>query len=146
MNRFEDFTVAILNINRAILKIKTQEMKKYGLKPIHSICLYYIGKDNNGLTQAQLVKRCGEDKALISRSLNILIENEYIIRIDDSKRFALTVKGKELSDKIKETINNVFDSISDLTNEERDSFYNILKRINSNIEVFLKTYVEKIKK
>lgn len=146
MDRFEEFTTAILNLNRAILKIKTQEMKKYGLKPIHSICLYYIGKEKNGLNQAQLVKKCGEDKALISRSLNVLIKNEYINKLNDNKHFILTIKGKEISNEINEVINNVFNSISDLSDEERIIFYNILKRINSNIKLFFKTYKKDAKK
>jgi len=41
-NRFEKFTTSILKISRGILKIKSFEMEKYGLKPVHAICIYYL--------------------------------------------------------------------------------------------------------
>ena len=76
--RFETFTVLIAKINRNIRKIKNQEMAEYDLRSPHISCLYYL-YSTNGLTATELCERCEEDKATISRSLDYLEKNGYIV-------------------------------------------------------------------
>ena len=79
-NRFGRFTLLISNINRYINKIKSEEMNEFGLKSYHVSCLFYLYKSqSDGLTASELCSLCEEDKGTISRSLNFLQDNNYII-------------------------------------------------------------------
>ena len=104
VERFETFTVLLNRINRNIRKIKNEEMMNYKLRSSHISCLYflYISKE---LTSKDLCERCEEDKATISRSLDYLEKNEYIIcKCDNKKRynspFILTEKGMSAGKRI----------------------------------------------
>ena len=53
-HRFETFSLSILELNRYLQKIKELEMKQFGLKASHTMCLYYLGQHPEGLTATQL--------------------------------------------------------------------------------------------
>lgn len=137
--RFETFTVLINRISRNVKKIKNQEMAEYNLRSAHTSCLYYI-YTLKGATATDLCERCEEDKATISRALDYLETNGYIIRETEStKRYKspllLTDKGYEVGKKIADKIDCVLDAISDsLTEEERISFYRSLSIISESLE------------
>lgn len=50
-HRFETFSLSILELNRYLQKIKELEMKQFGLKASHTMCLYYLGQHPEGLTR-----------------------------------------------------------------------------------------------
>ncbi|MBQ7046038.1 MAG: MarR family transcriptional regulator [Clostridia bacterium] len=141
--RFETFTVLINRISRNIRKIKNQEMAEYNLRSAHVSCLYYI-YTLNGATATDLCERCEEDKATISRALDYLETNGYIIRqAQSAKRYKspllLTDKGIEVGKKIADKINGVLDTISvGLTEEERIAFYRSLAIISNSLEAVVK--------
>ena len=86
-NRFETFTLLIASINRAIQKIKTEEMAEFDLKSSHVSCLYYIYILKSA-TATDLCERCEEDKATISRAIEYLESNGYITcETKNTKRF-----------------------------------------------------------
>ena len=137
--RFETFTVLIAKINRSIKKIKIQEMGKYGLRSPHVSCLYHL-YSSEGLTATDLSERCEEDKATISRSIDFLEKNDYIVCISNSaKRYksplSLTEKGSIVGKKIADKIARVLDDVSiGLTDNERDEFYKSLAIISKNLD------------
>ena len=141
--RFETFTVLIAKISRSIKKIKNQEMAEYGLRGSHISCLYYL-YFSEGLTATDLCERCEEDKATISRSLEHLESNGYLIcESRSAKRYksplVLTEKGKEVGKKIFDKVNRVLDEVSvGLTEEERIAFYRSLAVISDNLEQCVK--------
>ncbi len=138
--RFETFTVLIAKISRNIRKIKNQEMAEYDLRSAHISCLYYLyGTDN--MTATELCEKCEEDKATISRSLDHLEKNGYLIcEAKYAKRYksplVLTDKGKKIGKKITDKINLVLDEISvGLTEKERADFYRSLTIISNGLDV-----------
>ena len=141
--RFETFTVLINRISRNIRKIKNQEMAAYNLRSAHVSCLYYIYALDKA-TATDLCERCEEDKATISRSLEYLETNGYIVRnAESAKRYKspllLTEKGLEAGKKIADKINGVLDQISGgLTEEERIAFYRSLSVISESLEAVSK--------
>ncbi len=141
--RFETFTVLINRISRNIRKIKNQQMTEYNLRSAHVSCLYYIYSLEKA-TATDLCERCEEDKATISRALDFLETNGYIIRAaEHAKRYKspiiLTEKGKEVGEKIADKICVVLDAISDgLTEEERVAFYRSLSIVSESLEHILK--------
>ena len=141
--RFEVFTVLINRISRNIRKIKNQEMSAYHLRSSHISCLYYLYL-SEGLTASELCERCEEDKATVSRSLDYLEANGYLVhRPCDEKRYrnqlSLTQKGKEAGKRISDKINGVLLQISgSLTEDERASFYRSLSIISDSLETVRK--------
>lgn len=142
--RFETFTVLINRISRNIRKIKNLEMADYNLRSAHVSCLYYIYTLNKA-TATDLCERCEEDKATISRALDYLETNGYIIReVESTKRYKspllLTDKGNEAGKKIADKISCVLDAISvGLTEEERMEFYRCLCIVSESLDVISKT-------
>ena len=141
--RYEIFTVLINRISRNIRKIKNQEMAEYDLRSVHISCLYYLYLGEE-LTATDLCGKCEEDKATISRALDYLDNNGYIIReVESAKRYKspllLTDKGYEIGRKIADKIDGVLDTISGgLTEEERIAFYRSLSIISESLDAVAK--------
>ena len=137
--RFETFTVLINRISRNIRKIKNKEMAEYNLKSSHISCLYYLYL-SDGLTATDLCERCEEDKATVSRSLDYLENNGYLIcESKTAKRYKsplrLTDKGLEVAEKIADKIAHLLKEISvELTEEERLQFYHSLSLISKGLD------------
>ena len=137
--RFETFTVLINRISRNIRKIKNQEMAEYDLRSPHISCLYYL-YSSQSLTASELCELCEEDKATISRSLDFLEKNGYIIREPKGERrykspLLLTEEGRSVAEKIAGKIDRVLEEVSvGLTDEERAAFYRSLAIISKKLE------------
>lgn len=148
--RFKRFTVLIAKINRNIKKIKNQEMAEYGLRGVHVTCLYYL-YSRDALTATELCELCEEDKATISRGLEFLEANGYIVcEARPGKRYKsallLTEKGMEIGEKIADKINLVLSEIcADLTDEQRAEFYHHLTVISDSLELCTQG-IHKVKK
>ena len=147
--RFETFTVLINRISRNIRKIKNQEMAEYDLRSVHVSCLYYLYSAKD-LTATDLCERCEEDKATISRALDYLENNGYLIREPKtSKRYKspliLTERGEEVGQKIALKVDAVLDRVSErLTEEERIAFYRSLTIISDSLESVSKNREEDV--
>jgi len=141
--RFETFTVLINRISRNIRKIKNQEMAQYNLRSAHISCLYYL-YSNQGSTATELCERCEEDKATISRALDHLERNGYLVcQSTQAKRYKtplhLTPLGLDVGKKIADKIDGVLDSISGtLTEPERAAFYRSLSIISESLDAVSK--------
>lgn len=148
VERFEIFTVLLNRINRNIRKIKNKEMSNYELRSPHVSCIYYL-YTSEGLTATELCEKCEEDKATISRSLDYLEKNGYLICKSTSKKrynspFELTERGlragKRIADKIADVLEEISQGISD---DDRAIFYKSLTIISENIDKIAKSYDSK---
>lgn len=141
-NRFENFTITVLRLNKLVQKIKLCEMREYGLKAIHVMCIYYL-YENGSLTASELVKLTSEDKAAISRALLLLREKDYVAY--DSKKYnspiTLTKDGglvaEFINTKAEKAVNAAGKRLSD---QDRAVFYKSLYLIEQD----LKSYYESI--
>ncbi len=137
--RFETFTVLINKISRNVRKIKNLEMSEYNLRSAHVSCLYYLYSADS-MTATDLCERCEEDKATISRALDYLENNGFIVcESKTAKRYKsplfLTEKGKEAGKKIFDKVDLVLDEVSvGLSDEQRETFYRYLSIISDNLE------------
>jgi len=136
--RFKTFTLLITNIYRSIRKIKAQQMAKFNLKSRHVSCLYYLYKEK-GLTAKELCDVCEEDKANVSRSIDYLEENGYLV-CDGKKQkkyktpIELTEKGYDTAKQIAEKIDAVLAQVSfGVSEEERLIMYRSLSVIGENL-------------
>lgn len=142
---FVDFTVSILKLNKLMQKIKTFEMEKLGLKPIHVMCCYYLNKNPQGLTAKELGELTLEDKAAISRALKIMQNNGYVQYSSNVRNavIVLTDKGKEIAANICGKADKaVMAGSVDFTADERNFFYKSLDAIVDNINNYYKDLVK----
>lgn len=137
--RIETFTGLISKIGRSIRKIKNREMYAYSLKGPHAFCIYYLFT-HGSLTATELSDLCEEDKATISRAIDNLEENGFIIRSERAaKRYKapifLTEKGEAVGAHISERVAFVLSEAGEgLSDEERAVFYKALGAISKNLE------------
>lgn len=145
--RFETFTVLINRISRDIRKIKNQEMADYHLRSAHVSCLYYV-YSLGSVTSAELCEHCEEDKATISRAVDYLETNGFLLRDTGAKRYKspllLTDKGRNAGKRIAEKIGGILETISHaLTENERIEFYRCISTISRSLEAIVQNSEEK---
>lgn len=137
--RFETFTVLLARISRSVRRMKAAQMAKFNLKGPHVSCLYYLCKVGP-MTAAELWKRCEEDKAAISRSLDSLEKMDYVsCECPDGKRYKallrLTEAGEAVAGQIREEIDRILDAAgAGVEEQQREMMYRTLKTICANLE------------
>lgn len=145
--RFATFTVQIAKISRCIRKIKTEEMSGLNLKSPHVSCLYYL-YTNGAMTAKELCDVCEEDKAAVSRSIDHLEKEGYIVCESTAKKryrspLLLTEKGKEIGAYVAETIDRIVDEAGvGLSDTDRAIFYKSLLLIGENLQNICDKYGE----
>jgi DNA-binding MarR family transcriptional regulator len=137
--RFENFTISVLRLNKLIQKIKLYEMRDYDLKAIHVMCIYYISEHPNGITASELARFTYEDKAAISRALNLMGKKGYVV-YDVNKYNApihLTEEGKKLATFIADRSNYAVEAGGrTFSEEERLTFYKVIGEICTNLDEY----------
>ncbi len=144
MDRFENFTVSILKLNKLIHKIKLYEMEEYDLRAIHVMCIYYLNSYPD-ITATELAKLTLEDKAAISRALKMLAEKGYVNYTADgyNAKITLTDAGKAVSADIAQKAAAAVDAAGgSLSEKQRGEFYESLGAILKDLE----KYYEKLSK
>lgn len=142
---FEDFTTAILSLNKLVQKIKTLEIGRYGLKSVHVMCLYHLNKNPQGLTAKELVDLTLEDKAAISRALKIMHDDGYVVYSENVRNSTITLTddGKKIAaDICNRAVKAVTASSVDFTADERAFFYKSLGVIVDNLKNYYKELVK----
>lgn len=136
LQRFEDFVTGITVCYKYIQRIKSAEMTELGLKGTHVMCLFFLRRNPEGLTAAQLCQLCAEDKAAISRTLMTLQEKGYLRTGEQKYRtpLFLTASGIQLVQQLEGLIQQWVGCGGDgLTDEERTAFYRTLSHIADNL-------------
>ena len=144
MNRFETFTGSILELNRYLQKLKDIEMKPFGLRANHVMCLYHLGKNPQGLTVTQMAEACKEDKAAVSRCMAQLVERGLVQgNFPENKRsyrtrLTLTASGQELVAKIYQKVDAaMIGGSSGLTEAQRENLYAAMEIIINNLSRYI---------
>ena len=143
--RYRDFTVLITKINRNIKRIKTEEMNEFNLRSPHVTCLYFLYK-TGGTTAKDLCEIGQEDKATISRSIEHLENEGYIICKQKQKKkyntmLTLSAKGTEIAEKMSEKIDRILNIAGgNIPEEKRQIMYECLALIDDNLDNICKQY------
>ena len=122
-------------------------MAVYHLRSARVSCLYYI-YSLDGVTSAELCEHCEEDKATISRAVDYLETNGFLLRGTSAKRYKspllLTEKGRDAGKRIAEKIGGILETVSHaLTEKERIEFYRCLSTISRSLEAIVQNNEEK---
>jgi len=141
IDRFENFTAYIAQTHKFILKIKSAGMERFGLKAAHLMCLYYLGKHEEGLTAGELAEYCMEDKAAISKSLTELRQKDFVHADNDNgkkvyrARYFLSPKGKDAFAEIRDIIVHITEACAEgLSMEEGAILYRSLETVVGNLK------------
>lgn len=146
-DRFKTFTVLVDKLKRSIRKIKTEEMAEFDLKSPHVSCLYYLYR-SEPLTSKELSEICEEDKAAVSRSIEYLEENGYLVCASKSRKryktpLELTEKGIEVAKLITSKIDSILEKASEGVPEaDKLIMYRSLELICDNLQRICDGYGE----
>lgn len=139
VDRFERFSLAISEISKYWHKIAAEELEKYGLKGPHASYLIALEKCPHGITVSQLCEACGKDKSDASRMISILEKKGLVEKqIVDGRLYkgllTLTAEGKTAAGHVSQRASRAVEIAGkNLTDENRDIFYDSLESITENL-------------
>lgn len=142
--RFENFTFRIIKLYKLVNRIKVLEMKEFGLKSIHVMCIYDLFVHGK-MTASELTKLTLEDKGAISRALKMLLENGYVTYDSDgyNSPVALTDFGVSVAEAIVCKAQRAVDAAGGtLTEGQRTNFYECLEIVSKRLEEYYKSMTE----
>ncbi len=144
--RYQLFTTLIAKCARAIKKIKSGEMSEFNLKGLHVSCLYYVYVSKKSLTATELCDICDEDKANVSRAIDMLEDGGFVVCNSKTQKkyncpISLTEKGAEVAKSVADKIDNIVTLASrGLSEENRKIFYSSLSLISNNLDKICENY------
>ena len=149
IERFESFTSSVTKAYKSIQKIKIAEEEQIGLKPTHVMYMYYLGKNPEGLTHAELCKLCIEDKAAVSRAIVELTKKGFIKNSEENSnrkyrtKIVLTDEGKQINNNLNEAIAIAVNKASkNLDEVDRENFYRVFFYITDNLDEICSSYLK----
>ena len=117
-----------------------------GIKSVHIFWIYLLRKHPDGLTATELAARSEIDRSLVSRELQKLCADGYIMsmggtgkRRNYNSRLVLTEKGAELAEYIRrEAMAVQARADAGITEEELELFYTVLEKLHNNFSEMIK--------
>ncbi len=138
-NNFNRFTVLIGKLYKQIQRLKTEGMKKYGLKGAHVSILHTLAGRSEGLTFQEICSGCDLDRSLVSRELKDLTQRGYIKKdsttgVYNAKYFT-TTKAEKILPEFMEIIDQAQKKATkNISPEELITFYRVLEKLRKNLE------------
>ena len=138
-SRFELFDGLIASAGKALQRMKSDKMKKYGLGSTHTTCLCKLGKAGKmGLSQKELTEQESIDRAQVSRVLRDLEEKAMVSTEGGTaykKRYYLTARGREVADEINAISLEINRYVSrEIPEAEIQVFYRVMQQIDQNLK------------
>lgn len=137
IDRFEKFSFFISEISHHWHKIANDVMDEYGLKGPHSVYFTTLYRCPDGVTSTKLGEICSRDKADVSRAISLMEKKGLVVREGTNYRalLKLTKEGKLIAEKIKSRAEAAVElGGKGLTEEQRETFYEAIEIICSNLE------------
>lgn len=137
IQRFHRFSYAISEINRCWHKIAMDEMSHYGLKSTHCVYLLTLHRHPEGMTATMLSQTCGKDKADVSRMMSIMEEKGLVRREGAAYRalLKLTEEGHKAAEHVEKRAAKAVElGGKGMTEEKRETFYQVLELIAENLQ------------
>lgn len=139
--RFITFTLLHEEIGKSLQKIKTEYMCRFGLRSSDALFLAILREHPEGLTAAALAKKCGVDRAVISRALPDLLASGTVCYAEGTvprrsyrARLFLSEKGVRIINEMTElSVVVVGAASSEVPREDLATFYRVLQTIKNNL-------------
>ena len=138
-NRFELFCSLTSSAAKSIARLKAARMDAFDLSAAHTQCLCLLHEAMpEGLTQAELSRRIGMDRAQVSRVLRALRERGYLPdepQTGYQRRYALTAAGMAAANAVQSIVAQVHAYVSEgIPREDLLCFYRTFERIALRLE------------
>ena len=136
---FEAFSNLVGGAMKSLEKLKAKGMGEFGLSGTHTMCMRQLYEAPSGLTRTELARRCGVDRAQITRVIGELLTTELVLEVGNGsnyrKKCVLTDQGRAVALEINELVTRVHHFVSGEIPEERLSvFYETLAEICENLK------------
>ena len=138
-NRFELFCSLTGSAAKSIARLKAARMDEFHLTAAHTQCLCLLFESMPaGLTQTELARRIGMDRAQVSRVLRALRERGYLPQSEASgykHRDTLTEAGMAAARQVQAIVTQVHAYVSEgIPREDLLCFYRTFERIALRLE------------
>ena len=141
VDRFESFILFIDVIHKSINRLKTDIAPQSPIKSVHTMWLYELLRNPDGLTATEIASKTMIDRSLVSREISALIREGFVKSdTEDRKRnynsrITLTEKGKGLAEHIAAAALEIQNAVGhNIDKDELSVFYSVLERIYNNID------------
>ena len=141
IDRFATFILLIDAIHKDINKIKTDIAPGCAIKSVHTMWLYELLRNPDGLTATEIATKTMIDRSLVSREISALMRGGYVMCASSSGKrnynsvITLTEKGKEIAQTIAQSALRIQNDVSyNVSADELYVFYSVLERLYNNIE------------
>lgn len=140
LERFGKFTLLIDGIYKNIHKIKLDKAPFMGIKSVHIFWIYLLRRHPDGLTATELAAHSEIDRSLVSRELQKLCADGYIMSVGGTgkrrnynSRLVLTEKGLALAADIRRRAMEVQARADEgISEDELAVFYTVLEKLHGN--------------
>jgi len=146
-DRFYIFSLLIDGIHKCIHKIKFDFAPDFGVKNVHMFWIYELGEHPEGLTATELAEKNMVSRSLVSRELECLRDNGYVILHENARgkrrnynsRITLTEKGHQLANHIRQEALSVQSRVNEgISQEELTAFYATLEKLYRNMQILIR--------
>ena len=139
--RFRDFSGLVSRAEKALQRVKTENVKDYGLRGVHVSCLLALHERPEGLTATELASVCGVDRAQISRVTAELRGLDLVCEASPGPRrryrgaLELTEEGRAAAAEMAGIVDEKLQRVSgDIPPEELTVFYRVFGAIVERLE------------
>lgn len=136
---FEAFNALLGSTMKSLEHLKAKGMGEYGLSGMHTLCIRSLYEAPNGLTRTELSRRCGVDRAQITRAIGELLAKGIVFEAGGSsnyrKKCVLTEQGVATASEIDALITKINSFVSgEIPPERLQIFYETLSEICENLK------------
>lgn len=139
--RFREFSGLVSRAEKALQRVKTENVKDYGLRGVHVSCLLALHERPEGLTATELASVCGVDRAQISRVMAELRGLDLVCEASPGPRrryrgaLELTEEGRAAAAEMAGIVDEKLQRVSgDIPPEELTVFYRVFGAIVERLE------------
>ena len=137
--RFTRFALLLGGLQKCLQKVKLVNAAEVGLKGVHMLWLYELSQHPEGMSASELAADSSIDRSLISREINVLEKEGYILfdSTGDKHRYnckiRLTERGEELAARIGLAGLHIQERIGeDISDEDLQTFYRTFEALHKN--------------
>ena len=139
-SRFEDFVGLICAKDKEIQRIKTAELSRFGLRASDLMVVYYLEKNPEGLTGADLARLADVDRAAVSRTVTRLAADGFVEVGEESTRYRAPIRLTEKGYAAMAEVNGLISQIvrqagGGLMDEQRRALYASLESVLGQLRV-----------
>ena len=136
---FEAFNALLGNTMKSLEHLKAKGMGEYGLSGMHTLCMRNLYDAPEGLTRTELSRRCGVDRAQITRVIGELLAKGFVFEKGSGsnyrKKCVLTEEGRKAAAEIDTLIKKINSFVSgEIESERLQIFYETLHEICQNLK------------